>query len=71
MGSIFGWLSDLVGDAEVGFKGQKVLQEEPGVLYPRESETRQVKDLGGIWDFKVDEVGEGYRQTIGTAPSKY
>jgi beta-glucuronidase len=29
------------------------------VLYPRESETREVKDLSGIWRFKVDFENEG------------
>lgn len=32
------------------------------MLYPRESETREVKDLGGIWNFKVDSGDEGLRE---------
>ena len=30
------------------------------MLYPRESETREVKDLSGVWKFKVDKDNEGY-----------
>ncbi|HBG28571.1 MAG: beta-glucuronidase [Planctomycetes bacterium GWF2_41_51] len=30
------------------------------MLYPRESETRQVKDLSGIWNFKIDKNNEGF-----------
>lgn len=30
------------------------------MLYPRESETREVKDLSGIWKFKIDKGNEGY-----------
>ena len=26
----------------------------PGMLYPRESESREVKDLSGIWNFRAD-----------------
>jgi beta-glucuronidase len=26
----------------------------PGMLYPRESESREVKELNGIWDFRAD-----------------
>jgi len=29
------------------------------MLYPRESETREVKDLSGIWNFKLDKKNEG------------
>ena len=29
------------------------------MLYPKESQTRQVKDLSGIWEFKVDKKNEG------------
>lgn len=28
--------------------------ESPGMLFPRESETREIKLLDGIWDFKVE-----------------
>ncbi|WP_028986218.1 beta-glucuronidase [Thermicanus aegyptius] len=31
------------------------------MLYPVESETREVKDLSGIWRFKIDRNHEGYR----------
>lgn len=30
-------------------------------LYPRESRTRQVKDISGIWQFKIDKNTEGRR----------
>jgi len=30
------------------------------MLYPRESETREIKDLSGIWKFKADKQNEGY-----------
>lgn len=36
-----------------------------GVLYPRESETREVKSLNGIWQFLVDDAGgagHGFRE---------
>lgn len=29
------------------------------MLYPRESETREIKDLSGVWSFKVDRKNEG------------
>ena len=32
------------------------------MLYPRESETREVKDLSGIWNFVVDRRGRGRRR---------
>jgi beta-glucuronidase len=32
------------------------------MLYPRESETREVKDLSGIWNFRVDADREGRRE---------
>ncbi len=28
-----------------------------GLLYPAESETRQVRSLDGIWQFRLDEDG--------------
>lgn len=36
-----------------------------GLLYPRESETRDVKSLDGMWQFaksKVTDPAEGYRR---------
>ncbi|MFH1762541.1 MAG: sugar-binding domain-containing protein, partial [bacterium] len=30
------------------------------MLYPRESETREVKDLSGVWRFKVDRKEQGF-----------
>ena len=30
-----------------------------GLLYPSESETRQVKSLDGLWSFRLDEQGQG------------
>ncbi|KAH0956056.1 hypothetical protein HN011_010898 [Eciton burchellii] len=38
----------------------------PGMLYPRESESREVKSLDGLWDFLVSPEGDalkGYRET--------
>ncbi|MFP4214986.1 MAG: beta-glucuronidase [Phycisphaerae bacterium] len=32
------------------------------MLFPRESETREVKDLSGIWNFKADVKGEGHKK---------
>jgi len=32
------------------------------MLYPRESETREIKDLSGVWKFKVDKDNEGYEK---------
>jgi len=32
------------------------------MLYPRETRTREVKDLSGIWKFKVDRENKGYEQ---------
>lgn len=33
-----------------------------GILYPRESETREVKSLDGIWNFRVSvNPGEGVK----------
>jgi hypothetical protein len=29
------------------------------MLYPRDTETREVNDLSGIWNFKVDRANEG------------
>lgn len=36
-----------------------------GILYPRETETRQLKTLDGLWDFVVQNVStpfEGFNQ---------
>lgn len=36
-----------------------------GLLYPRESETRDVKSLDGVWRFaksRTDDPAEGYRE---------
>ncbi len=30
-----------------------------GLLYPAESETRQIRSLDGLWQFRLDEVGVG------------
>jgi beta-glucuronidase len=32
------------------------------VLYPIESETRQVKDLSGVWQFRLDKGDEGFKK---------
>ena len=32
------------------------------MLFPQENETREVKDLSGIWQFKLDEHSEGYNK---------
>lgn len=32
------------------------------MLYPRESEAREIKDLSGIWEFKPDRKNEGHGQ---------
>jgi beta-glucuronidase len=37
-------------------------EKEVTVLYPRESSTRDTKNLGGIWHFKVDWHAEGERE---------
>lgn len=33
-----------------------------GMLYPRESETRQVKSLDGMWDFRADVSSVGFEE---------
>ena len=33
-----------------------------GLLYPAESETRQIRSLDGIWQFRLDEYGVGERE---------
>jgi len=40
------------------------------MLYPRESETREIKDLSGIWEFKVDKDNEGYEKQWFKKPLK-
>jgi beta-glucuronidase len=32
------------------------------MLYPRESESREIKDLSGIWSFKLDKESKGYEK---------
>jgi len=32
------------------------------MLYPRETQTREIKDLNGIWEFRVDPKDQGRRQ---------
>lgn len=32
------------------------------MLYPRESETRQVKSLDGLWDFRADILRSGFEE---------
>ena len=37
----------------------------PGMLYPRDSESREVKELGGMWDFRADmsrDRNEGFQE---------
>jgi beta-glucuronidase len=38
------------------------MKMEARMLYPRESETREVKDLGGVWRFRIDKGTEGLTQ---------
>jgi beta-glucuronidase len=33
-----------------------------GLLYPLESETRQIRSLDGLWEFRLDEDGLGERE---------
>jgi len=40
------------------------------VLYPRESETREVKDLSGVWEFRVDKDNEGHEKQWFKKPLK-
>jgi beta-glucuronidase len=40
------------------------------MLYPQESESREVKDLSGIWNFQVDKLGAGHRETWFANPLK-
>lgn len=40
------------------------------MLYPRESETREVKDLSGLWNFKVDRLDEGFAKQWYAGPLK-
>lgn len=32
------------------------------MLYPRENEIREIKDLSGVWEFKADKNGSGYEE---------
>lgn len=39
--------------------------ELPGMLFPRDSESREVKDLSGFWNFRADMSSDrnaGFRQ---------
>ena len=38
------------------------------MLYPTESETREVKDLSGIWNFKIDADDEGFTKEWYSGP---
>src|SRR5690349_7970754 len=38
------------------------------MLYPIESENREVKDLSGIWQFKVDKKNEGFSKEWSKEP---
>lgn len=38
------------------------------MLYPRESEAREVKDLSGIWEFKADKNNEGFEKKWFASP---
>ncbi|MFI4910108.1 MAG: beta-glucuronidase [Sedimentisphaeraceae bacterium JB056] len=38
------------------------------MLYPQENKTREVKDLSGIWKFKVDNNSAGSKESWHTAP---
>ena len=38
-------------------------------LYPVVSETRQIRSLDGLWQFKLDEQGEGQTQKWFTLPT--
>ncbi len=40
------------------------------MLYPRESETREIKDLSGIWNFRQDTKGEGWDKKWYAKPLK-
>lgn len=40
------------------------------MLFPRESESREVKDLSGIWRFKADKNNEGFKEEWYLAPLK-
>lgn len=38
------------------------------MLYPVESETRELKDLSGLWEFRADKAGEGFSRKWFAAP---
>jgi beta-glucuronidase len=40
------------------------------MLLPRDTETREVRDLSGIWQFRVDRRGEGFEKTWFAKPLK-
>ncbi len=40
------------------------------MLYPRETQTREVKDLSGIWDFKPDTDNTGLAEKWFSQPLK-
>ncbi|ADQ05861.1 Beta-glucuronidase [Caldicellulosiruptor hydrothermalis 108] len=40
------------------------------MLYPRETRTREVKDLNGIWKFKLDKENKGYEEKWYLQPLK-
>ena len=40
-----------------------------GLLYPAESETRQVRQLDGIWSFRLDEAGAGENEKWYSLPN--
>ena len=35
-----------------------------GLLYPAESETRQIRSLDGLWEFRLDEYEVGEKKTM-------
>ncbi len=41
------------------------------MLFPRESESREIKDLSGIWNFKRDADDRGMQEHWFSAPPKY
>ena len=40
------------------------------MLYPRESEMREAKDLSGVWEFRVDKDNEGHEKQWFKKPLK-
>lgn len=39
-----------------------MMRSTRAILYPRESETRQVKSLDGMWDFRADISRSGFEE---------